>query len=128
MDVYQKLKTMKLLLIDDDEWIRDSMQMLFESEGCQLTVLETAEEGIMALEQDSYDLVIADYKLLGMDGITFLKQTQTRQPQAIQILITAHADDELMAKLSQANIRYLIKKPFSSQIIESVLTQALEAT
>ena len=128
MDVYQKLKTMKLLLIDDDEWIRDSMQMLFESEGCQLTVLETAEEGIMALEQDSYDLVIADYKLLGMDGITFLKQTQTRQPQTIQILITAHADDELMAKLSQANIRYLIKKPFSSQIIESVLTQALEAT
>ncbi|UCE54427.1 MAG: response regulator transcription factor [Desulfobacterales bacterium] len=46
MDVFDKLRTMKILLIDDDEWIRDSLSIFFEAEGCQLMVFETAEEGL----------------------------------------------------------------------------------
>ena len=88
MNVYGKLKAMKLLLIDNDEWIRDSMTLLFESEGCFLMALETAEEGIKAIHEDCYDIIIADYKLPGMDGLMLLKQAQQLQPNAIKILMT----------------------------------------
>ena len=45
MELYEKLRKMHILLIDDDEWIRDAMQLFFESEGCPIKTLETAEEG-----------------------------------------------------------------------------------
>lgn len=125
MSVYKKLKAMKLLLIDDDEWIRDSMTLLFESEGCSLTALETAEEAITAIQKDRYDLMIVDYKLPGMDGLMFLKQVQQIQPEAIKILMSAYIDEGLILKFSEINIRHLIKKPISSEMIESVLNLAL---
>jgi len=39
MDLFNKLKEMKIVLIDDDEWIRDSLSIFFEYEGCGLTAL-----------------------------------------------------------------------------------------
>lgn len=45
MDLYKKLRDMHLLLIDDDEWIRESLRLYFENEGCNIVALETAEEG-----------------------------------------------------------------------------------
>jgi len=46
MELFRKLKEMRMLLIDDAEWIRDSLSIFFEAEGCQLVALETAEKGI----------------------------------------------------------------------------------
>jgi CheY-like chemotaxis protein len=54
MDLFSKLKKMRILLIDDDEWIRDSLSLYFEGEGCHLFALETAEEGIEALKGQNY--------------------------------------------------------------------------
>ena len=86
---------MKILLVDDDEWIRDSLNILFEAEGCNLLALETAEEGIEAVEQQVYDIVISDYKLPGMDGLEFLRRVKDKQPNAVEILITAYGNDEI---------------------------------
>jgi len=63
MDLFNQLKSMEILLIDDDEWIRDSLCVFFESEGCHLTALETAEEGMEALKNHDYDILITDYRL-----------------------------------------------------------------
>jgi DNA-binding NtrC family response regulator len=82
MDVFDKLRTMKILLIDDDEWIRDSLSIFFEAEGCQLMVFETAEEGLAELKDQTYDLIIVDYKLPGLDGLEFLKRTQNAQSES----------------------------------------------
>ena len=68
MDVFSKIREMRILLIDDDEWIRDSLRIFFEAEGCDLLALETAEEGIAAIKDQIFDLIIADYKLPGLDG------------------------------------------------------------
>ena len=90
MDLFSKLKKMKILLIDDDEWIRNSMILFFETEGCQLLALETAEEAIEALEQQHYDIIITDYRLPGMDGLQFLNRVQSLYPDALKMLITAY--------------------------------------
>ena len=71
---------MKILLIDDDEWIRDSLSLFFESEGCCLNAFETAGEGLNALKKKPYHIVIADYRLPGMNGLDFLKRIHTPYP------------------------------------------------
>ena len=59
MNIFSTLQGMKILLVDDDEWIRDSVCLLFEAEGCDLLALETAEEGLKALSQQNYDIIIS---------------------------------------------------------------------
>ena len=46
---------MKILIIDDDEWIRDSLRIFFETEGCHVVVLVTAEEGLAELKYQAYE-------------------------------------------------------------------------
>ena len=127
MNLFNKLKEMKILLIDDDEWIRDSMRLFLEAEGCHLLALETAEEGIEALMQESYDIVISDYKLPGMDGLEFLKHVHECQPLAKEILITAYRNKEIHEKATQIGVHDFIVKPISSGAIEASLSRVIEA-
>jgi CheY-like chemotaxis protein len=113
---------MKILLIDDDEWIRDSLSIFFEAEGCRIVSVETAEEGLEALRSQEYDIIITDYKLPGMDGIEFLKQIQTSQQNAKKIMITAYKSEALVREAKKAGVQHLIAKPFTSDTIEASLT------
>ena len=126
MDLFQKLREMEILLIDDDEWIRDALRIFFEEEGCRLVALETAEEGIEALQSQDYDIVIADYRLPGVDGLEFLSRVKLSHPNFIQILITAYANDEIVAKANSLGIHELISKPFSSRNIEDSLSRLIQ--
>jgi len=122
MDIFSKLRNMKILLIDDDEWIRDSLSIFFEAEGCRIVSVETAEEGLEALRSQEYDIIITDYKLPGMDGIEFLKQIQTSQQNAKKIMITAYKSEALIREAKKAGVQHLIAKPFTSDTIEASLT------
>jgi len=122
MDIFSKLRNMKILLIDDDEWIRDSLSIFFEAEGCRIVSVETAEEGLEALRSQSYDIIITDYKLPGMDGIEFLKQIQTSQQSAKKIMITAYKSEAVIQEAKKAGVQHLIAKPFTSDTIEASLT------
>ena len=115
-----------MLLIDDDEWIRDSLRLFFEAEGCVLSVLETAEEGIEALNEQCYDIIISDYRLPGMDGLAFLKQVKKMQPSAVKILITAYGNKGVVSEARKIGIEDFIEKPFTNKSIEESLFRLIE--
>jgi len=123
MSVFAKLKLKNILLVDDDEWIRDSMTLFFEGEGCRLSSFETAEEAIGALNEKPYDIVISDYKLPGMNGLKFLKFIDTHYPHTIKVLITAYGSEDVISRAKQIPVNDIIKKPFTSAIIEQSLSQ-----
>jgi len=126
MDLFSKLKEMKILLIDDDEWIRDSLTLFFEGEGCRLVAFETAEEGLDAIKKKSYDIVIADYKLPGMDGLEFFSLLQKSHPNVIKILITAYGSKEVVSEAFKVGIHDFIDKPFTSESIETSLSRLIQ--
>lgn len=126
MDIFSKLRGMKILLVDDDEWIRDSLSLYFEAEGCHLQALETAEEGISALKDQTYDIIITDYKLPGLDGLEFLKRIQNTHPEAIKILITAYGNAETLAAAERIGVQDFIRKPFTSDTIIASLSRLIE--
>ena len=118
---------MKILLIDDDEWIRDSLGLYFEDEGCQLFALETAEEGIEALKDQNYDIIMVDYRLPGMDGLEFLKRIQKTQPNALKVLITAYKSKGVVSEALKIGIQDFIEKPFTTKTIKGSLTRLIES-
>ncbi|RKY81101.1 hypothetical protein DRQ07_04730, partial [candidate division KSB1 bacterium] len=92
MTIYDKIRNMKTMLIDDDEWIRNSMSIIFENEHCYLKTFETAEEALKELEQGKYEIIICDYKLPGIDGLEFFRKIKTKYPDSVNILITAYGN------------------------------------
>jgi DNA-binding NtrC family response regulator len=126
MDLFSKLRNMKILIIDDDEWIRDSLRIFFEAEGCHVVVLETAEEGLAELKFQAYDLIIVDYKLPGLDGIEFLKRTYDEQSDAMKVLITAYRTDSVISEARKLKIQGFIQKPFTSDSLMASLAHLME--
>jgi DNA-binding NtrC family response regulator len=126
MDLYRKLRKMKILLIDDDEWIRDSLAMFMEAEGCHLKACESAEEALDAINRQPYDIIIADYRLPGMNGLEFLKKIAVSRPQAIRILMTAYSNEGIVSEAGRVGIQDLIEKPFTTRTIEKSLSRLVE--
>jgi len=123
---YKRLKNMKTLLVEDDPWIRDSMRLLFETEECPMVALETAEEGLdILLQGESFDLFIADFRLPGMDGVTFLKRIIPVHPKAIKILCTAYPNDAMAAGAGTMKIDAVLHKPFTTDQFEEVLSNVM---
>ena len=126
MDLFSKLKEMQTLLIDDDEWIRDSLCLFFESEGCRLLAFETAEEALEELKSQVYDLIIVDYKLPGMDGLEFLKRIQKAHSNTLKVLISAYGSNEVVSEAKKLGIHDFIEKPFTSESIEASLAGVIK--
>jgi len=126
MDLFSKLRKMNTLLIDDDEWIRHSMGIFFEFEGCDLRTLETAEEGLEELQKHDYKVIIADYRLPGMDGLEFLRRSQKTHPNAMKLLITAYGSKEVVSEAYKLGVQDVIKKPFTIESIEKSLCRLIK--
>jgi DNA-binding response OmpR family regulator len=114
----------RILLIDDDAWIRDSMAVFFESEGSCFLALETAEEGLNELARRDYDIVICDYRLPGMDGLSFFKLI--RGKDSVKLLITAYGTDTLPDEARAAGVDGYLVKPLDMKAIESELRRLVQ--
>jgi DNA-binding NtrC family response regulator len=125
VDLFGKLKEMKTLLIDDDEWIRDSLSLFFEGEGCHLVAVETAEEGMEELKRQGYDIILVDYRLPGMDGLEFLERIKDSHPDALTILITAYGSKDVFLKARKIGVQGFVDKPFTIRTIEDSLSRLI---
>jgi len=121
MDLWGKLENMRILLIDDDEIIRDSMGLFFRNKGCYLLAVETAYDGLGALKKERFDIILAEYHLQGMDGLEFIKLASRSHPNTINILITTYGCDDITSETLREGVHDFIQKPFSPKtIIESL--------
>jgi len=125
MDLFSKIKESGILLVDDDEWIRDALSIYFEAEGCHISAYKTAEQALAAMRRKKFDIIITDYKLPGIDGIAFLKRIQRSHPKAVKIMITAYPSEAVVRQAKQAGAQQLLPKPFTSETIEACLSQLL---
>ncbi len=126
MDAFDELKQVKTLLVDDDEFIRNSLELAFKTKGCPLQVAQSAEEGLKAIKEQPFDIIISDLRLPGMSGLDFLKLTTVTHPDAIRFLITAYRDDRFVSEAIRSGIHQFIDKPFTINFLVSMLVVELK--
>lgn len=119
----ERLKHLRVLLIDDDKWIRNSLKYYFQKKTLMFKALENTESN--RINFNDFDIVICDYKLPGADGIDFLNAAATSKPEIIRILITAYATKEVMSKAAHAGVDDFIAKPFTARDIENSLEKLI---
>lgn len=123
MDAVNWLMGKKVLLVDDDEMIRNSMRLFFDAKGCQYRSRESAEGALEELASESYDLIVSDYKLPGMDGLRFFESIRASHPSAAKMLITAYGSPGLFSRAEQMGVAECIEKPLTPEKVETCLAR-----
>ena len=126
MNPFNELKNVKTLLVDDDEFIRNSLELAFKTKGCCLQVAETAEHGLQAIRHQQFDIIISDFRLPGINGLEFLKLATVTQPDAIRFLVTAYRDDFIFSEAIRLGVHEFIEKPFAVRVLINLLALALK--
>jgi DNA-binding NtrC family response regulator len=117
MSYFNQLKEFKTLLVDDDDLIRDSLSIAFTNKGCFLQTAETAEDGLRALKEAQFDIIISDLRLPGKDGLEFFRSVRNLHPDILCVLITAYGDANIATKASAMGIHDFVEKPFSVETL-----------
>ena len=105
----------KILVVDDQEQIRDFIVSLFSSHGHGC---ETAKDGAEALElikKGSFDSAVIDVVMPVMDGITLTRKLVNLHPDLPIMVISGYADEQSARSAIEAGAREFIKKPFSNE-------------
>ena len=118
---YVKLKHFKTLLIDDDPFIRHSMELAFAQKGYPLRTVHSAEEGLAVLEQQAFDIVICDFRLPGMNGLDFFRRVVSGNPGTIKILISAGGNHDDIASAYAVGVNDYLPKPFALDALWATL-------
>lgn len=126
MDLFEQLQGMKVLLVEDDQWIRDSLRRFFANENCALMAVESGEDALEVIKDNACDIIITDYRLPGMDGLEFLKKAQGCNNRVKKILLTAYMTEPVISEAFRLGVHEFIEKPFSMEDLEEVLSRVLE--
>jgi putative two-component system response regulator len=119
-------QTTRILVVDDDEWIRDLLARVLIRYGYQVSAAPSAEEALDVLRQSPYDLLISDMILTGMNGLELTSRVAHTHPDLPIVLITAHGHAEMMRQALRQGASDFIPKPFNIETIPIVIERNLE--
>jgi two-component system response regulator HydG len=106
------MKGLAILLVDDEPLMRLSMVDALEAVGYDVQAAASGTEGIEAIRQKTFDLVITDLRLPGSDGLAVLKSAKDKAPQTEVVVITAHGSVETAVGAMKLGAFDYITKPF----------------
>jgi DNA-binding response OmpR family regulator len=122
----KSMSTQRILIIDDEEQIRETMRFALEAAGYSV---ETAVDGPSGLEAfgdgAGWDLVLLDQRMPGLEGLEVLQRVRERDATARVMMITAYASVELAVDAMKAGAEDFLRKPFTPDVLRGAVAAAL---
>src|SRR6059058_399329 len=116
----------RILVIDDEAPIRDSLKMMLEYEGYEFLAAATVQEGLALAERDPPDLVLLDVKMPGMDGIEVLDRLRAANDALPVIVVSGHGTISTAVEATKKGAFDFIEKPFATERVLVSLRNALD--
>ena len=121
----QSITDGKILVIDDEAGIRESLEVLLTLEGYRVEMAIDGEEGLLKLEQNSYDLVLLDLALPGQTGLELLPQIHERYPELPVVMITAYGTVDNVVEAVRAGAENFVQKPWDNEKLLADIRSAI---
>jgi two-component system, NtrC family, response regulator AtoC len=121
------MRNATILVVDDEELIRWSLAQRLRSEGYQVVEASTGQEALDRVHE-GVDLVLLDYKLPDIDGVTVLREIKEYDADVLVILLTAFATVETAVTAMKIGAYHFANKPFDLGDVSRLVEKALETT
>ncbi|MFZ0391841.1 MAG: sigma-54 dependent transcriptional regulator [Calditrichia bacterium] len=120
------MKPYKILIVDDELSVRDSLQEWFLEDGFQVKTAASAEDALNLMHAGPYDIILLDIKMPGMDGITLQKKIKEIDTNAIIIIMTAYASVDTAVEALKMGAFDYVTKPFDPDDLSHLVANALK--
>ncbi|HEY6146687.1 MAG TPA: sigma-54 dependent transcriptional regulator, partial [Thermoanaerobaculia bacterium] len=120
-------RDLRLLVVDDEEVIRDVLQALLEREGYEVATASDAREALSRFDADPYDVVLLDLMLPDRPGLEVLREIRRRDPDAVVVIVTAYSSIEGAIEAMREGAFHYIPKPFQNQEVLLTVSKGAEA-
>jgi two-component system nitrogen regulation response regulator GlnG len=117
----------KLLLIDDEEDVRYSLQRIFDGPDVELAAAASGEEGLKLIPKFKPDLVLMDVRMTGMTGLETLRKIRANDPKLLVILMTAYGTTQTAIEAMKLGAYDYLLKPFDIAKLKEVIANAFKA-
>jgi len=116
---------MHVLIIDDEEFVRIVLEETLAAEGCQVTTVPRGQAGLDALQASSFDCVITDLRMPGIDGRGVLRWLREHQPDVDVIVLTGHGEVSAAVEAMKAGAwDFLVKDiPFDGSQVKAAMAK-----
>lgn len=113
----------RVLIVDDEPTILSGLSELFGQEYAVFTS-GSAEGALPLLGREHIEVVVSDYKMPGMDGLSFLIEVKRRHPEIVRILMSAYADMQLVIRaMNEGEVHRFIAKPYKTSELRTMLQE-----
>ena len=116
----------KILVVDDERGILETLRILFRSEGFDVTVADSGRGAMEALAREKPDLVLSDIKMPGFGGLEVLNRAKEVDEEIPVILMTAQASLESAMRAVNEGAYHYIQKPFANDELLTICRRAAE--
>jgi two-component system, NtrC family, nitrogen regulation response regulator NtrX len=120
------MKKRRVLVIDDERAIRETLSEILADEGYAVTAVEDGEDGLRRFLEESYDLVFLDVWLRGRDGLSILEAANGRLRDVPVVMISGHANVETAVRAVRLGAYDFLEKPLSLDRVVLTAQKAIE--
>jgi DNA-binding response OmpR family regulator len=120
------MKETHILVMEDDASISAALDMILTEAGYDVDVAETGEAALELFEQKGFDLIIADLKLPGINGMEVIKQIKEKKPEMEVIVITGVGTQPIAEEALTLGAHDFLPKPFTDDQIKTAINEALK--
>jgi two-component system response regulator PilR (NtrC family) len=104
--------TASILVVDDESTTQDTLGLFLETEGYRVAIAGSGEEALTRIEQQAFDVIVADVVMPGVSGLEVLERSRALNPGAAVILMTGHATVEMAIEALRKGACDYLQKPF----------------
>jgi DNA-binding NtrC family response regulator len=116
----------RILVVDDEPVVRESLKGWFEEDGYPVEMAEDAREALEKMKGSSWDILLTDVKMPGMDGLELQQRAKEIDPDITVIIMTAYASvDSAMQAIKEGAYDY-VTKPLDPEDLEQIINRAWE--
>ncbi len=117
----------RVLVVDDEESIREFLEIMLRKEGYEVTVAEDGQKALDVIKKKSFDLVISDLQMPNLTGIELLRQVRDSYPDLLFMMITAFGTTETAVEAMKLGAYDYITKPFKIDEVRINIANALRS-
>ena len=120
-------QSVRILLVDDETGILDSLQILFRGEGYDVSMAQGGNQALEKLEVEAPDIILTDIRMPGATGLDVLARAREVDPEMAVILMTAQASLQSAVRAVNEGAYYYLQKPFANDELLAICKRAAEA-